>query len=300
MRTKFWILPISVATLGLAAVAFFYSPSSTAAPGVTWTPSSVTQTVVAGQTKTTIASFTTSENLSNLVVWVVPELRTLVQATPAQFASVTKGQAVTLTLTTTVPITASPATLDGTIHLRVGSRTIAKPLPITLIISGVANPAEWPVYRDLSTGISFRYPTFGRGASVEALPNTDGSRTFVAAVQIGTKLQPQYGITTRANSNGETLSAWFSRNVDMSGTLLASGAFRLEQYPNGVTAYVRVPSAPTTGTGEPVDEAYAMSASGNTIIAIARGHDNDLSTIGVDDSLLISAYRNILSTFVAP
>src|SRR3989442_10946110 len=62
-------------------------PPVEAAPTITWTPASIIQKISAGQSKTVPVSFSASENISNVVVRVVPELQTFVQVAPASFGS---------------------------------------------------------------------------------------------------------------------------------------------------------------------------------------------------------------------
>jgi hypothetical protein len=115
-------------------------PPADAAPTITWTPTSINQKIGAGQSKTVPVSFTASENISNVVVRVVPEIQTFVQVAPASFGSITSGQKVTVTVTIFASVNALSGTLDGTIQLRSGGNppnNFAKPLPVTLMIQGL-------------------------------------------------------------------------------------------------------------------------------------------------------------------
>src|SRR5438105_606690 len=76
------------------------SPLAAAAlvQAITWTPASITDTISPGRQQSIPVSFTALSNLQNVAVNVVPELQGLVQVNPSSFASVQKGQVVTVTL----------------------------------------------------------------------------------------------------------------------------------------------------------------------------------------------------------
>src|SRR5437870_3261505 len=71
-------------------------PTAAAVPTVRWVPNSVTQMIVAGESKTVSVSFTAAEAISSVVVRVVPELQSFVHVTPAVLGSITKGQMISL------------------------------------------------------------------------------------------------------------------------------------------------------------------------------------------------------------
>lgn len=123
----------------LAWLLVLFSAASIAAPSVTWAPSSVTQTIPAGGSTTIPVSFTASEDLSNVVIRVVPEIESFVQVNPVSLGSIAKGQTVNLGIIVSAPADSPPGTLHGTIQLRSGGKahkTFAKPLPVTIVVSG--------------------------------------------------------------------------------------------------------------------------------------------------------------------
>ena len=98
-------------------------------------PVSVTQKVATGQTITVPITFTVSENISDSVVNVVPTLAPFVTVSPTSFASMSKNQTVTLTLTFSAATSSPIGTFDGTIQLKSNGKsnaTFAKPLPVTV------------------------------------------------------------------------------------------------------------------------------------------------------------------------
>ena len=122
----------------LFVVILFSVTLVSAAPTISWSPTSVAQTVFAGGSRTLTVSFTASESLTNVAVWIVPELQPYVSAAPASFSSITAGTPITITLTFSAASNAPLQTFDGTLHLRDNSgksnKTYAQSLPITVTI----------------------------------------------------------------------------------------------------------------------------------------------------------------------
>ena len=73
---------LAAGALVLAAILLVPSPAP-AEPVIAWTPSSVSQAILAGESITVAVSFTASENLNNVDVRVVPALEPYVQTNPA-------------------------------------------------------------------------------------------------------------------------------------------------------------------------------------------------------------------------
>jgi len=78
--------------------------------------------------------FANSDPLTGVHLTVVSTLAPYVQVTPDAFASISPGQPVTVTVLVAVLEGTAPTTLNGAIHVRQGSRTIARPLPVVLDI----------------------------------------------------------------------------------------------------------------------------------------------------------------------
>jgi hypothetical protein len=128
---------IAVAIIAVAAILLTPSPSP-AQPVITWAPESVSEMVVAGETKTVSVSFTAAQNLGAVDVLVVPELASYVTTNPTSFANITAGQVVNLDITIAVPAGAMPKVVDGTIQIRNPGRpprNFARPLPVAVTIS---------------------------------------------------------------------------------------------------------------------------------------------------------------------
>jgi len=151
LRKPLLLVPLVLAAV--VAVAFvFYSPPSDAKPSVSWSPASIPITVEAGQSTTTSATFTATENASNATVEVVPALAPYVKVVPSSFTSITKGSSYTVALTVSASTSASMGTTTGTIHIRQGTSTLAKPLPMSVTV-------VWPTFNGgEELGFSIQYP----------------------------------------------------------------------------------------------------------------------------------------------
>src|SRR5262245_38106737 len=139
---QLWFRPRILDSLRLGLVGLFMLLLSGAAvvsadPTITWTPSAVVETVVQGEAKTQMVSFTSSEDLADVAAQIAPALQPYVSATPSFFPSIRAGEVVTLTLTLSAPADAPLETFQGTLRLRKTTKprqTFAKRLPITLTI----------------------------------------------------------------------------------------------------------------------------------------------------------------------
>ncbi|MEA3413116.1 MAG: hypothetical protein U9R74_16470, partial [Pseudomonadota bacterium] len=118
--------------MGVAVTLCAYTSPSEAKPMVRWSPSSLSAAITAGETTKTSATFTASEEVSEVTVWVVPEIAPYLTVSPSSFAHVTKGASYTLDFAFAAPAKVPVRTLHGTIHLRTGTKTLARPLPVEL------------------------------------------------------------------------------------------------------------------------------------------------------------------------
>lgn len=149
----------------LALLAIFLVSAGRAAqshkgPAIAWTPLSLEQTVLAGKTVTVPISFTTSSDLNNISLSVVPELSSIVTVSPSSVAHLSAGQTQQVQVTFAPSATMTPQTLNGTLHVQASSQTIAKPLPVTLTVNwetvplseGGASVSVPPVYQRIDNG----------------------------------------------------------------------------------------------------------------------------------------------------
>jgi thermitase len=118
----------------LLALFFLISSGLQNNPVVTWSPSHLTKTALIGTSSSVDITFTCDRELNNVTVRVVPELASVVSVTPSRFEKIELGTVQTVKVTFSVPKNAPIQTLRGTIYLKEGSKTIARPLPVELNI----------------------------------------------------------------------------------------------------------------------------------------------------------------------
>jgi len=148
---------------------------------ITWKPSSVTETIVAGESKTVSVTFKTRRKLKNLVVHVSPELEPFVQVDPQEFRKIRKKKKNKLTITISAPAGSLPGTIQGTIQLKElkkgkpTKKSLARTLPVILNI-------EWPVLTREDFGYGVAFPA---DWSFSALPKEQTGKTSVDTVLFG-------------------------------------------------------------------------------------------------------------------
>jgi hypothetical protein len=127
---------VGVALVVLAAIVLTPSPAP-AQPVISWVPESVSETILAGETKTVSVSFTASEDLGAVEVRVVPELAPYVSTNPTSFPALVAGQETNIEIIISAAADAPPQTVDGTIQIRNAGqppRNFAQPLPVIISI----------------------------------------------------------------------------------------------------------------------------------------------------------------------
>lgn len=290
---KLRVLSLVIAVLIFGTGGILFSVSSNASPQshgypISWNTSSLNETVLAGKTVTIPVSFTASRDLGNVAVDVVPQLAPYVSVSPSTISNLSAGQAGTIQVTLAPPATMAPQTLDGTIHIKNGKRSIAKPLSTMLVVT-------WETYTDTETGTSFSYPTFGRDATLTTSQETDGSR--IADIAFAAPNNPpssEYRLAFIPNVSAGSLLSWFSQEIDTNGTIIGSGNYRLRTLANGVQ--VLTVTGPIPENYGPLAEMYAMSPSNKTVVVLATGQANELDLLGVNSSDLDNSFIYMLKT----
>jgi hypothetical protein len=92
-----------------------------------------------GAERTLKFTFTSSVKLINAELWVVPKLQPFVTVEPRIFSVINAKSAYTVKIQISIPFETQVGVYEGTIHLRVGSRTYPLPLPVELNIVSTAN-----------------------------------------------------------------------------------------------------------------------------------------------------------------
>jgi hypothetical protein len=138
---KIIIVAAAAGLLALAAIVLTPSPAP-ADPVIRWTPQSVIENVTPGASKTISVSLVSSEDVANVAVRVVPALEPFVQIGPTSFPQLLKGQPATLSVTIAANHETPFGVFDGTIHLTLSQKTLAKSLPLNVTYSVVPVPPD--------------------------------------------------------------------------------------------------------------------------------------------------------------
>ncbi|MEO8381157.1 MAG: hypothetical protein ABI779_15970 [Acidobacteriota bacterium] len=97
--------------------------------------------VPAGEAIEHPVSFRSDQALPNITIAVVPELARFVTIDPSAAGKVPAGTPVDLKLRFSVPPETPAGSFEGTVHVRDGNRTLARPLPLTVRV--VAERPTW-------------------------------------------------------------------------------------------------------------------------------------------------------------
>jgi len=128
-------------------------PPAEAVPTMNWAPTSVTQIIAPGESKTISVSFVASEAVSDVVVSVVPELQPFVQVSPSAFGGIVQGQTLNVSITVSAASSSPLGTFAGTVQLRSRvdpKKIFAKPLPVTVEV--------WQRITEPGSGVSLVAP----------------------------------------------------------------------------------------------------------------------------------------------
>lgn len=118
-----------VATLLLSAAVFTTSTSSRSNPQIVWTPEKLEVSVLRGGSRTIGTKFVSNAVVESIDVFVTPGLSQFVKPEVSTIGPIGGGAEKELRLFISAPLEATEGVVEGTIHIKSGSRTISKPLP---------------------------------------------------------------------------------------------------------------------------------------------------------------------------
>jgi hypothetical protein len=121
---------------------------------ITWSPRKIVEEVTQGTQKTVSATFTSSQNLSDVILRIPPVLQPYVVAEPSSFSFIQAGDVVPVTLTLSAPSNANLGSIQGALRLRTAQRpriAYVRRLPVVLTI-GAAPPPPPPVWVEQGPG----------------------------------------------------------------------------------------------------------------------------------------------------
>lgn len=105
-----------------------------AAPPITWEPGELQVEIGSGIADPVNVSFHSDRALEGLTVEVVPELAPFIAVDEPSIATVEKGSTHAVQLSLYLPPETPEGIYEGTLHLREGHRTVARPLPIVVTV----------------------------------------------------------------------------------------------------------------------------------------------------------------------
>jgi len=232
-------------------------------PNISWSVPRVDGPMFPGTSSTTIISFRSDQNLSNVVIDITPSLSGVVSASPARFASIVANQPYQVTLTLTAPPEFRKREFGGTIHLRNDGkppRTYARPVDVGL-------RTDWSA------------STTGRGYEVKYPTNMIGSITPTGVFRISTTPVAERDgsglwIYTHNNPLGLNSSQWWSQSKNHQSS-----------YETLINTTVANLPALIVLTQNGFEETYVIIATRTTVYEFIR--------IGIDEV----TFRSILSGF---
>src|SRR3989338_11431241 len=139
-------------------------------PDISWQQPKLEKSIHQGETLSDDFGFISNKELANVTVWVAPEIAPFVMVRPAQFERIQSGSVVRIQVIFTIPSDLTVGNYNGTVHIRLGNRTIAKPLPINMNVLPQPPPPPPPppdipleLFYDDGTAEAFDFdPVFGR------------------------------------------------------------------------------------------------------------------------------------------
>lgn len=120
-----------VCSLLFSSVIVFYG-AGVSKPAIIWESPHIDQSSLIGTVTIREFSFTSSVALTNVDVRISPEIAPFVSVSPTHFESIEPGQANTIQFVFSISKDTPPETLQGSVHIRRGPSTIAKPLPVKI------------------------------------------------------------------------------------------------------------------------------------------------------------------------
>ena len=151
----------------LASILLFSNFSSNKSkPDISWQQSKLEITIREGETFSEDFGFITNRELSDVSIWITPEIEKFVIVRPANFSNIQAGSVVRIQTIFTIPEDLTPGIYDGTVHVRLKNRTVAKPLPVIINVQPKITPPPPEItelYYDDGTAEAFDFdPVLGR------------------------------------------------------------------------------------------------------------------------------------------
>ena len=208
-------------------------------PPITWSPTSVSLSVTAGDSTSASAQFTASKKTSNVAITSTGATAPFVHPTPTSIKSVTAGSAVTVNLAVTVPAGTTAGNYSGQVVVSSGKMQLANVLAVSIEVLPSVGHLYW-------VGAN----TIGRAG----LDGSNADEFFIPAADtggaLGLAVDDQYIYWSNLNSNPPTIG-----RANLDGSAPDSGFITLisgANTPYGITVddqyiYWADPQVPAIG-----------------------------------------------------
>ena len=170
------------------------------APPISWTPDHLS---LDGNDTVTII-LTAQSAIPATSLEFVPELAPYLTVSPHTLPALAKGAARTIQIVANVPAGTPMDTIDGTLHVRAGSSTFAKPLPLTLEL--------WPSLTDSENGLVVHYPPSWTNLGGLIFSNVTEFSPIIDSLAS----DESYFSVSRGqgrNPGGLSINQWFEENI---------------------------------------------------------------------------------------
>jgi len=289
-------LLLSVLVTSLCLITVPPGSAASAETAIIWSQGQVQIVLSPGGSATVDLTFTSSIDLQNVVFEAVPAIAGFLSFQPAGFSNVPADTQQLVHISARAPSGTPFGTYKGTVHLRLGSRTLPQTLNVTVDV--------WRNFTDSGTGVTLKYPDFGRPSQIELQTVAANIKRLDIEVfsQADNAFVTQIGVTLVTNTNRLSLSDWFEQNVDVgSGALFLAGVFARTTL-NGADALELVAPMPNIYLAKngPVSNIYALSLSADTIFYIKQSQVNELDLLGYSVSAQEELQRTIMENITVP
>ncbi len=133
MKKVFLLVSLIVPAILIANFASMSSNKSSN-PIIAWSPQSIEEKISLGGTSELNVVFESKEDLQNIELWLTPELKDFITFNPEYFDNIPANAKNSVHLEILVSAETPLGVYDGTLHVRVGNRTLPQTLKITLEI----------------------------------------------------------------------------------------------------------------------------------------------------------------------
>jgi hypothetical protein len=288
--------PVSAPVPTEAPVPAVATPSAatttSAQPKITWSQHQIEVILAPGESTAKDIMFTSNFKLENVAIEAVPGIAGLLTIQPSSIANVISGSPNVVHVSFSIPQGITPGAYEGTIHVRIGSQTLPQTLKVAVNV--------WQSFSDANLGLSFEFPPLDQPTHL-AVTNPRSGKTIVDFQVCDTAQQncfSEFGLVIYDNPAHLSLLNWFEQNVDSGGILAANGTFQQQQLGNGLIALVLVRPVPEqyAQLDGPVEEAYALSPTGDRVLSIAQSQENTMFNLGFSQQSITNLLIKTLGT----